>query len=130
LRYYLSQYLKQQYYAVGFEFFSGSFQSRNVDIENSSSLNWNIINLDEPPTESLPWYFDKTGKINLFIDFRYTKPTNIVLFSKPFKMHSLGSSYSPKYWKALNDDNLENFDGMIYIKNSNAAKNFPNNAKN
>jgi erythromycin esterase len=128
--YYLSQYLKQQYYAVGFEFFSGSFQSRNVDIKNSSSLNWNIINLDEPPTESLPWYFDKTGKINLFIDFRFTKPTNIVLFSKPFKMHSLGSSYSPKYWKALYDDNLENFDGMIYIKNSNAAKNIPNTAKN
>jgi erythromycin esterase len=122
--YYLNQYLKDKYYAMGFEFYQGSFKTRNFDL-NNQSMNWDIVTIGEPPVESLPWYFNKTGKSKLFIDFRKSGYKNVTLFSQSIEMHSFGSGYSPKYGKQTFSDKMGNFDGMIFIKESSAAKNFP-----
>ncbi len=118
---YLANTLKDKYYAIGFEFYSGSFQTRNLDINNRSK-NWDVMTVGAPPAESLPWYLDKAGKANFFIDFRNTGSNKINNFSRAYDMHSFGSMYSTK-WPATNQDYLKNFDGMIYIKESTAAKN-------
>ena len=123
--YYLSEYLGNKYYALGFEFYEGSFKTRNYDDINSQSRNWDIVTIGKPPVQSLPWYFNETGKSKLFIDFRNTGTKNISIFKQPFNMHSFGSGYSPKSGRIVFPDNLYNFDGMIYIKQSTAAKNFP-----
>ena len=122
--YYLNQYLKSKYYALGFEFYKGSFKTRNYDLNNQSK-NWDIVTVGEPPVESLPWYFNKTGKTKLFIDFRSSGNKNVSLFSKPFEMHTFGSGYSPTRGMPTFPDKMENFDGMIFIKDSTPAKNFP-----
>jgi erythromycin esterase len=122
--YYLSKYLGNKYYALGFEFYEGSFKTRNYDI-NNQSRNWDIVTIGKPPVQSLPWYFNETGKSKLFIDFRNTGAKNISIFKQPFNMHSFGSGYSPKSGRIVFPDNIDNFDGMIYIKQSTAAKNFP-----
>ncbi len=121
--YYLEKYLKQKYYAVGFEFYSGSFQTKNFDIEGTPD-NWDVVRIGDPPKESLPWYFNQTGKSRLFMDFRYTRADTVKNFSNSYQMHSFGSGYSPAKEPITTSLLLTGFDGMIYIKNSTAAKNF------
>ena len=121
--FYLNQSLKNKYYALGFEFYSGSFQSRNMDI-NNNSVNWDIITVGAPKEESLPTYLNESGKDILFINFRSPVLQNNPVFNKPILMHSFGSGFSPKYGRELNPNSLRNFDGLIYIKYSTAAKNF------
>jgi erythromycin esterase len=119
---YLHEFLKEEYYSFGFEFYSGSFQSRNLDTGNNSH-SWDIIQVGEPPLESLPWYFEKYGKGDFFIDFRYTGTNLIKNFQKAYHLHSFGSMYS-KNWPITYPAYLNFFDGMIFIRNSTAAKNF------
>lgn len=118
----LAAVLKEKYYAIGFEFYSGSFQTRNMDINNKTK-NWDVMSVSAPPEESLAWYFNKTGKDKFFIDFRNTGTDKIKFFNQPYQMHSFGSMYSTK-WPATFPETLTDFDGMIYIKESTAAKNF------
>ena len=122
--YYLGQYLKDKYYPIGFEFYEGSFKTRNYDL-NNQTRNWDTVTIGAPPVESLPWYFNQTGKEKLFIDFRNTGAMKIELFNQSFNMHSFGSYYSPKYGSIVSPYYLSNFDGMFYFKNSTPAKNFP-----
>lgn len=118
----LARVLKDKYYAIGFEFYSGSFQTRNLDINNKSK-NWDVMSVGAPPEESLPWYFNKTQKDKFFIDFRNSGSDKIKNFAQPYDIHSFGSMYSIK-WPATVSEPLTHFDGMIYIKESTAAKNF------
>lgn len=120
--YYLHEVLKNRYYGFGFEFYSGSFQSRNLDNGNNSR-SWDIIQVGEPPAESLPWYFDKYGKGDFFIDFRHSGTSAVKNFQNAYHQHSFGSMYS-KNWPITYPAYLNFFDGMIFIRNSTAAKNF------
>jgi len=115
----LKDFLHDQYYAIGFEFYSGSFQTRNAD---NSKKNVEVMTVGEPPFESLPWYFDQVGKEKFFIDFRNTGTERIKNFSQPYQMHLLGASYGTQ-WPSTQSVSLKDFDGMIYIKQSTAAKN-------
>lgn len=110
---YLTNILRNEYYAIGFEFYSGSFQTRNADIKNTSK-DWDIMTVDDPPIESLPWYMNKTGKDKYFIDFRNTDAEKIKNFYYPYGAHSFGSMYSVK-WPVVYPVSLTIFDGMIYI---------------
>jgi erythromycin esterase len=117
----LAKVLKDQYYAIGFEFYSGSFQTKNRD--KSDSLD--IMSIGVPPVESLPWYFDQTGKEKFFIDFRNTGTDKIKNFSNPYEMHSFGALYSTQ-WPITQKSFLKSYDGLIYIKESTGAKNISN----
>ena len=119
---YLDNVLKSKYYAIGFEFHSGSFQTMNLD-SIIKSKNPAVMSVAEPPLESLPWYFNNTGKDKLFLDFRNTGSEKITNFLKPIGMHSFGSMYSRK-WPETFQMQPAMYDGMIYIKESTAAKNF------
>ncbi len=116
---FLKDALKDKYYPIGFEFYSGSFQSRNMDIQNSST-NWDVNTVGAPPLASLPWYLNNTGKDMLYLDLRHM---GALRGFQPITMHYVGSQYfasSPLTFSASFND----FDGLIYIKNSTAAKNF------
>ena len=119
---YLDNVLKSKYYAIGFEFYSGSFQTMNLD-SIIKSKNPAVMSVAEPPLESLPWYFNNTGKGKLFLDFRNTGAEKITNFLLPVGMHSFGSMYSVK-WPVTSQMQPAMYDGMIYIKKSTAAKNF------
>jgi erythromycin esterase len=117
---FLKDSLKDKYFPIGFEFYSGSFQSRNMGINNTTS-NWDINTVGDPPVSSLPWYLNNTGKDMLYLDLRHMG--TLRNFSQPISMHYYGSQYwasSPITFPATFHD----FDGLIYIKTSTAAKNF------
>jgi len=119
---YLAQTLKQKYYTIGFEFYEGSFQSRNLD-SNNRTPDWDIITIGAPPVESLAWYFNKAGKEKCYVDFKDASAVNIKNRSLAYPMHGFGSMYSSKR-KETNLVSLAGFDGLIYIKHSTAAKKF------
>lgn len=115
---YLADILKNKYYALGFEFYSGSFQAKNADIDDSLD----VMVVGNPPDNSLPFYLNKTKQDKFFIDFRNTGTDTIKYFSKEYEMHSIGSEYSLN-WPATYTAKLEIYDGLIFIKNTTAAKN-------
>lgn len=119
---YLANTLGDQYYAIGFEFNSGSFQVRNLDL-NKKTNNWGIMTFESSPEKSLAWYLDQAGSGKFFLDFRNTGTEKLKYFSKRFDIHSIGSSYS-EYSSPTETTNLKDFDGLIYIKNSSPAKDF------
>jgi erythromycin esterase len=119
---YLTNILRNEYYAIGFEFYSGSFQTKNMDLKIKSK-DWEVMTVEDPPIESLPWYMNKTGKDKFFIDFRNTGAEKIKNFQYQYDAHTFGSMYSIT-WPTVYPILLTNFDGMIYIKQSTAAKNF------
>lgn len=114
---YLADVLKDKYYAIGFEFYSGSFQAKNF--ENNRP---DIMTLGNPPDYSLPYYLNKAGRNEFFIDFRNTGANAIKNFSKKYEMHDIGSVYAFD-WPATHPAQLNTYDGLIFIKNTNAAKN-------
>ncbi|MEQ1675418.1 MAG: erythromycin esterase family protein [Chitinophagaceae bacterium] len=118
----LDSVLKKKYYALGFEFYSGNFQTRNLDTRNWSR-DWDVMSSGEPTARSLPWYLDKTGKENLLLDLRNTGMEKIKLAATDLDMHSFGSMYSVSQ-PAMFPGSLSVFDGILYIKRSTAAKNF------
>ncbi|MBK7212935.1 MAG: erythromycin esterase family protein [Bacteroidales bacterium] len=119
---YLDRVLKQEYYPMGFEFYSGSFQSRDLESGNNTR-SWDIITVNEPPKESLPWYFNQTGLDKFYIDFRNIGAEKVKNSTKTYAVHSFGSMYS-KNWPDTYPAYLNYFDGMIYIRQSSAAKDF------
>lgn len=119
---FLAQTLKETYYAIGFEFYAGSFQTRNVDSTNKTP-NWDIMTLENSAQKTLPWYMNKIGKNKFFVDFRYTGVKQVKLYLNEFEMHSIGSMYSVK-WPSTYPSYLSSFDGFFFIKNSTAARNF------
>ncbi len=121
---FLSEYLHQQYYAVGFEFYSGSFKTRNLDT-NRNGYYWDVVTIGEPAKETLPWYFNQTGKTKLFINFRNAGADQLAVFKQGVQLHYFGSGYSPA--SNIITSSMQSpgsFDGMIYIKESSAAKSF------
>jgi erythromycin esterase len=123
--YHIWKALDNKYYGVEFEFYSGAFQTKNLDIPHDpkSWLDWDVMSVGAPSEGSLPWYLNKTGKESLFIDFRHTSSKNIKLFQTEFDMHDLEGAYSAKK-PSMDGVHLYWFDGLIYIKTSTAAKNF------
>lgn len=116
----LAKVFKDKYYAIGFEFYSGSFQTKNYD----NSFNLEVMSVGAPPVESMPWYFDQTRKEKLFIDFRNTGTDKIKNFSLPYDMHHIGATYGIQ-WTATYPSTLTDYDGMIYIKETTGAKSLP-----
>ena len=119
---YINTVLKNKYYAIGFEFYSGSFQTRNLDLHKRSH-DWDIMSVTAPSEGSLPWIFSKTGKDKFFIDFRNNGKESIKNFPLPYQIHSFGSMYSAKEPQTYSGF-ITDYDGMIYISHSTAAKNF------
>lgn len=114
---YLADVLKDKYYAIGFEFYSGSFQAKTFEDNRPD-----IMTLGNPPDYSLPYYLNKAGRNEFFIDFRNTGANAIKYFSKKYEMHDIGSVYAFN-WPATYPAKLNTYDGLIFIKNTNAAKN-------
>lgn len=123
--YNLAQVLGNAYYAIGFEFYSGSFQAKTYDMSLSvKEMNIGIKSVGAPPVESMPWYFNQTGKEKLFIDFQNTGTDKIKNFSLPYEMHSIAATFSSSR-RSVYQILLTNYDGMIYIQETTGAKGLP-----
>jgi erythromycin esterase len=122
---YLKKELKDEYYAIGFDFYYGKFQSNDPDLKNSPG--WEEQEVGNAPTGNLSSYFVQAGLGNSFLDLTLTqKNMNIEnwLTKKEIGTYSMGSQFSKK-WPASNYivpmKLSDAFDGVIFIKQSNRA---------
>ncbi len=122
---YLANQLKEDYYAIGFDFYKGKFQSNDPNLKDSPG--WEEQEIGEAPEGNLSSYFVRAGLGNSFLDFSMTtknKNIDTWLNEKQVGTYSMGSQFS-KDWPSTNyiaPMKLgKAFDGMIFIKESTRA---------
>ncbi len=122
---YLKEVLKDEYYAIGFDFYKGRFQSNDVDLKDSPG--WEEQEVGEAPKGNLSSYFVQAGLDNSFLDFSVTNQNKNVkdwLNEKVIGTYSMGSQFSKKWPPATYISPMKihrAFDGVIFIKESNRA---------
>lgn len=122
---YLKELLKDDYYAIGFDFYKGRFQSNDIDSKYSSG--WVEHEVKEAPKGNLSYYFVQAGLKDSFIDFTLTTQSMTIkkwINEKKIGMYNIGSQFS-KNWSPTNyivPTKLNKaFDGVFFIKESNRA---------
>lgn len=122
---YLKEVLKDEYYAIGFDFYKGRFQSNDVDLKDSPG--WEEQEVGEAPTGNLSSYFVQAGLDNSFLDLSVTNQNQNIkhwLNEKVIGTYSMGSQFSKK-WPLVSFISPMKihraFDGVIFIKESNRA---------
>jgi erythromycin esterase-like protein len=117
--------LGDDYYAIGFDFYQGTFQANDIDLKDSPG--WEEHEVKAAPHGNLSSYFVQAGLDDSFVDFTLTTKSNIIsdwLTNKKIPLYSIGSQFS-KNWPAISyiaPTRLYNaFDGVIFIKESNRA---------
>ena len=122
---YLHKVLKDDYYAIGFDFYKGKFRSNDIDLPNSPG--WESNEVGDAPEGNLSSYFVEAGLGNSFLDFSCTKQNDNIkrwLTKEDIGTYSMGSQFSKK-WKPsryISPMKIYNaFDGVIFIKESHCA---------
>jgi len=116
----LSKTYNDKYYAVGFQFYSGSFNARSIDSNGKIIGNYptKFTIKGENPREFLST-FEKTGIPLGFIDFMSASQNKKIneLFIKEQTMHSIGNDYSGVEEESyLVETPIRSYDGLIFIK--------------
>ncbi len=126
---YVKSVLKEEYYAVGFDFYNGNFRADDPDLKNSPG--WEKQDIEDAPSGNLANYFVMAGETNGLIDFTQTVKNKIVekwLHDKYVGMYSIGSQFSKKWSqdRYISHVRLYNsFDAVIFIKESHATTPLP-----
>lgn len=122
---YLKALLKDDYYAIGFDFYKGKFQSNDIDLKNAPG--WEELEVGEAPEGYLGSYFVKAGLGNSFLDFSRTVQNGNIrqwLNEKVIGTYSMGSRFSKKWSIDEYTSSIklnQAFDGVIFIKESTRA---------
>lgn len=121
----LKEMFNDEYYAIGFDFYQGSFRAIPCDSRGqtigSGLAKFNISSSD---SNSFAYSFEKTGVPLSFIDFKSaSKDTNVSAWlSQKQLIHSIGAIYNgrPNQWM-LPEVPIESYDGLIFVKKTTAA---------
>ena len=112
------------YYALGFSFNRGAFQSRNSDPKAKRALT--EFEVGAAPENSLDWYLARPGIKYYVVDFRHTpKPAPVAgWYAAPHPMRSVGALFS-----AAAPDNVfaptllkQSFDGIVFFETTTRAR--------
>ncbi len=113
------------YYALGFAFNEGAFQSRNMDRKNGS-MDLVEFTVGTAPEASVGWFLSQPGIDRFIVDF-HSAPKNGKVsewLSRPHLMRFIGAGYSKK-----NEDHYlasvilkDHFDGIFYINKTTRAR--------
>jgi erythromycin esterase len=115
-----------EYYALGFSFNRGSFQSRDRDPNASKPLALTRFTVGPADEGSIDWIFAQTGIPNFIIDFRSTRKTKTVdqWIAAPSRTRSIGSMYAngpERIWYAPLTI-TEEFDGLVFFDTVSRAR--------
>lgn len=126
---YLEQSYGQGYYAIGFDFYQGSFQSNDPYLKNSPG--WEEHQVGPAGEGYFGWFGKQTGLKQFYLDIRQGAKDALVdqwLKEKKITFYSIGSSFS-KQWpeEDYTDATIiaNSYDGIIYLENSTRAKSVP-----
>jgi erythromycin esterase len=124
--YYLRRFYGKDYYALGFSFNQGSFQSREAQPKDPTKRMLRSFTANTAPVDSIDWYLALTGIRSLIVDFRAIHK-NAALdewLAAPHPMRSIGSMYGP----ILEADSFtlttisKQFDGLFFIESTTRAR--------
>jgi erythromycin esterase len=122
---YLRKFYGEAYYALGFSFNEGGFQSRDMSPQGRGALT--AFTLGTAPPGSGDWYFAQPGIANYIIDFRSAPKVGKVAewLASTLPMRSIGSGFSTD-WPQRNftaQTVLKNYyDGIIFIAKTTRAR--------
>jgi len=126
LGYHLRRIYGKDYYALGFSFNQGSFQSREAQPKDPTKRMLMSFTANAAPADSIDWYLAQTGVKILIVDFRASHK-NAELgewLAAPHPMRSIGSMYGPII--EANSFTLttisKQFDGLFFIESTTRAR--------
>ena len=109
------------YYAVGFAFNRGGFQSRNLD-DRMVLMDFTV---PAAPEGTIEWYLARANRPLFFLDLR-SAPTGGVgqWLRSPAPMRSIGSGFSPKAPSRFESPTVlaDWYDGLFYIDQTTPAR--------
>lgn len=111
----LFEELQFKYYTVGFVFSEGSFQTYDKTNKEYKTIS-TTIKASKKNTFTKP--LDELGEEQFFIDLQQSNNT---IFKRKLKTYVIGSTYFKKKWLSIPIKAKEQFDGIIYIKNTSSA---------
>jgi erythromycin esterase len=124
--YYLRRFYSNDYYALGFSFNQGSFQSRDLGEKEPTSGLLRSFTVPVAPVDSVDWYLAQTGVKSFVVDFRSArKSAELAAWTtSPHPMRSIGSGYSPAREQATFGPTTvgKEYDGLFFIDATTRAR--------
>ena len=109
----------QAYYALGFSFNKGSFQSRNADPKAETPFALTRFTVGTAAEASIDWQLAQVGIDNFLIDFRTTRKTAVIdeWTTTPTRARSVGSMYfAPAETQYYVPTTIaQEFDGLVFF---------------
>ena len=122
----LRRFYGQDYYALGFSFNQGSFQSREAQPKDPNTRLLMSFTVGPASSNSIDWYLAQTGTKILLVDFRSLHKTTELgpWLGEPHPMRSVGSMYAADAERnSYSSVTLaKEFDGLFFIDTANRAR--------
>jgi erythromycin esterase len=123
---YLRRLFGNEYYALGFSFNRGSFQSRDAQSKDPNNPMLMSFTVGPAPDDSVDWYLAQTGAKMLFVDFRSSRKSAELgeWLAAPHPMRLVGSTYAAGLEQrvffpvALGGE----FDGLFFVDTTSRAR--------
>jgi erythromycin esterase len=126
LGHYLRRFYGQNYYALGFSFNQGSFQSREAQPKDPNNRMLMSFTVGPAPVGSVDWFLAQTGAKIFFIDFRSSRKSVEIgeWLAAPHPMRSVGSGYAAGFEQSsFSPITLgSEFDGLFFVDTANRAR--------
>jgi erythromycin esterase len=122
----LRRFYGQNYYALGFSFNQGSFQSREAQPKDPKNRMLMSFTVGPASVNSVDWFLAQTGAKILFVDFRSSRKSAEIgeWLAAPHPMRSVGSMYAPgaeqNYFSPITLG--AEFDGLFFVDSANRAR--------
>jgi erythromycin esterase len=112
-----------EYFAFGFEFNQGSFQTRTA-LPDKLSGDLKEVNLPPAPAKSFPWYLAQTNLGVFILNLRTPVPDPVVeqWLATPQPAHFVAWRYNAAAQDYLELDSIRKYDGIIFIESTTASR--------
>jgi erythromycin esterase len=124
---YLRKVYGDAYYAFGFTFQEGSFQSRNMDKASDQYMALQEFTVGPAPEGSVDWYFAQPRIGNYIVNFREAPKTGTVAdwLKAPLPMRFIGAGFmkdAPATMYMTPVILRDHFDGLVFVEKTTRAR--------
>lgn len=118
---FLEEKLGDNYYAIGTEFYKGSFQAKDIREVNYSDAELKRIEIEDNGSPELASSLNKVGDI-LFLNFREAGHKPKKMLNKENGIHDIGAGFISEKDHISNINLINNFDGLLFIDKTTRAR--------
>jgi erythromycin esterase len=123
---YLRGFYGKEYYALGFSFNRGDFQSREGEPKDPAKRMLRCFTANVALDDSIDWCLAQTGLKSFIVDFRsgHRTPELTEWLATPHLMRSVGSMYAPSWEQGSFAPTTigKEFDGLFFIEATTRAR--------